>query len=87
MSVTISNSVVDEPNSVELRFGHPLKTLRTQTDDDVVYLTIPYGMLEEILHHVKGNIEIKRDLVGRERDFHILFSRDIKLRHGFVFGK
>ncbi len=78
MSVYISNNEDDGLNGVELKMGHPLGKLLDKTiSDDVVYLTIPPEMMEEVIFMLQSSIDHKHP-------FHVLFSGDIKLRNGFT---
>lgn len=78
MSISISSNPEDELNGVTVKQCHPLRTLKEQSDDDVVYVHVPYQLLEELTFYIQRCLKEKRDI-------HMLWSGDIMLRHGFSF--
>jgi len=78
MSVKISSNKKDELSVLTLVRLHPLVTLKIKTDDDVIYINIYNDFLPDIKKFVDRAIDEKRD-------FSVLLSADLRLRHNFSF--
>jgi hypothetical protein len=76
MSVTISSNPGDELNCLYVKVGHPLRTIKEKSDDDVAYLEVPYEMLEELKRYIERAIK-------QNRAIQTLYTADFKLRHNF----